>query len=660
MGVLTLIGSWSLSKADLTVRLSGRKPRDLFTYLALSPARQSRAALAALFWPGSASELARSSLRQSVSVLNRALVEAGLDILDTSAESLGLRAAGIVTDVDLLGNRLAAGEFTAFDCDRVEALPKVLLTGFGETGPALEDWARDTRARLIGGIQAQLVRALTDTRAKPEMRLRLARAALVLDAYDEAAARAVMSCLVEGGNAAAALRFYGEFFDRLGAELDAEPSVETQDLAVRIKQMEPGAPVAAARGPAPDAPAPRVAPALRAGAVVAVLPFDIYGSDPAERHVSLGLLDQITCHLSTFRAPAVISSNSTRGYLGRAPAIAEVREALRADYVVTGTVLTRGAEARVTVQLVDAPSGVILWAQGFPARTEALFDIHATIAERIAHAIAPSVDLAELRRVEGDQVAHLEPYHLVLRAKDLILRLERAAFDQAGDLLAEAERKDPGFGPLHALRAEWLALRLWQGWSESPERDVRTLEAHALRAVAALPGNGRCIALLAHCRTLFDRAHGDALRLFDRALEICPNDSETLAWTVPTLAYCDRAGQAIAHGTKAIALSPLDPFLFRNEHFLSIAHYAAGEMDRAAELGLSVLNRAPDYGSNLRMTIAALQAAGRRPEARDLAARHRAAQPGFAVSGLLPKLGFQSAAMREIFAGHLVAAGLPA
>ncbi len=439
--------------------------------------------------------------------------------------------------------RLAAGDFTAVDCDRIEALPKVLLTGFGEAGPQLEDWARDIRARLIAGVQSQIVGALAQAAAAPALRLRLARAALVLDAYDEAAARAVMSCLVEAGNAAAALRFYGEFYDRLVAELDAEPSVETQDLAVRIKQMEPGAPVAAPRAPVPEPAAPRAATPQRAGAVVAVLPFDLYGSDTPDRHVSLGLLDQITCHLSTFRAPAVISSNSTRGYLGRAPAIAEVRDALRADYVVTGTVLTQGAEARVTVQLVEAVSGVILWAQGFPARTEALFDIHATIAERIAHAIAPSVDLAELRRVEGDQAAQLEPYHLVLRAKDLILRLERAAFDQAGGLLTEAERKDPGFGPLHALRAEWLALRLWQGWSESPERDVRALEAHAMRAVAALPGNGRCIALLAHCRTLFDRAHGDALRLFERALEICPNDSETLAWTVPTLAYCDRPGR---------------------------------------------------------------------------------------------------------------------
>lgn len=655
-GVLSLVGSWSLSHLEATVQLPGRKARDLFTYLALSPAAaQSRPALAGLFWPDSSLDLGRSSLRQSVSVLNRALAEVGLDILDATAESLGLRPGSVVTDVDLLCERLVAGRFSQADIDMVEALPKLLLAGFGEAGPGLEDWLREARARLTGGVQAAAGTALGKAEVPAPLRLRLARAALVLDAFDEAAARAVMSCLVEGGNAAAALRFYGEFYERLGAELDAEPSVETQDLAVRIKQMQPGTAPAA-----PLAAAPASAAGPRGGAVVAVLPFDFLGGGLTEGHISLGLLDQITCHLSTFRAPAVISSNSTRGWLGKAPTIAEVHGALRADYVVTGTVLVRGTEARVTVQLVDGATGVILWAQGFPARADALFDIHATIAERIANAVVPSVDLAELRRVAGEHLTLLEPYHLVLRAKDLILRLDRASFDQADHLLAEAERKDPGFGPQHALRAEWLALRLWQGWSGTPEDDARALETHALRAIATLPGNGRCIALLAHCRTLFGQAHAEAMRLFDRALAICPNDSETLAWTVPTLAFCDRADQAVTHGERAIALSPLDPFLFRNEHFLSIAHYAGGNLDRAAELGLSVVARAPDYGSNLRLTIAALEGAGRRKEAREVVNRHRALQPEFSVAALVPKLGFQSAALRETYAGRLISAGLPA
>ncbi len=133
-----------------------------------------------------------------------------------------------------------------------------MLTGFGEAGPQLEDWARDTRARLIAGVQSQLVGAWHRPR-RTGAAAAAGTAALVLDAYDEAAARAVMSCRVEAGNAAAALRFYGEFYDRLVAELDAEPSVETQDLAVRIKQMEPGAPVAAPRPPAPEPAAPRAA-----------------------------------------------------------------------------------------------------------------------------------------------------------------------------------------------------------------------------------------------------------------------------------------------------------------------------------------------------------------------------------------------------------------
>lgn len=656
---LSVLGPWRLAARQSDITIPSRKARDILTYLVLETASaQPRPVLADLFWPDSGADLARSSLRQALSILKRALDEAGPDILTITPDGIGLHKARVTTDLAGLVARLADGTFRQADCHMVEALQTMLLTSFGAPGPALEDWLRDARARLVGDVQAAVAQAVDRRDIPGDLRLRLARAALVLDAYDEAAARAVMRCLVEAGNAAAALRFYGSFYERLDVELDAEPSVETQDLAVQIKQMQAASTLPSDAMPAAVPAVPR--PASGFGAIVAVLPFESLGPDAVPGHVSLGLLDQITCHLATFRAPAVISSNSTRGYLGRSPGIAEVRTALQADYIVTGSILTRGSEARVQVQLADGRSGVILWAQAFPARSEMLFDIHATIAERIANAVVPSVDLAELRRVEADSFDLLEPYHLVLRAKDLILRLDRGSMDRAGALLADAERKDPGFGPMHALRAEWLAIRLWQGWTDSPDPDRQALESHALRAIAALPGNGRSMALLAHCRTVFSRNHADALRLFDKALSICPNDAETLAWTVPTLAFCDRTDEAIRHGEQAVALSPLDPFLFRNEHFLSIAHYAAGDPARAAELGLSAHARVPDYGSNLRMTIAALEAAGRRAEARPLVEQHARVHPDFSVSALVPRIGFQQPATRAIFAQRLVAAGLPA
>lgn len=651
---LSVIGTWKLTDRDREIVLPSRKARDLLTFLVLSDlGSHPRATLAETFWPFSAPDLARASLRHAVYVTSRALSEQGLVLLEVQPETVGLIAGRINTDIDRLRGRLAAGQVTTADCQVIETLSSGLLRSFADTGPALQDWLRETRGRLLAAVQADLNTALARADLPAELRLRLARAGLALDEFNEVAARSIMSCLLETGNAAAALRFYGSFHERLGEELDAEPSIETQDLAVRIKQMQPATPAEAA-GPPP--PVGRDHP----GAVVAVLPFDFLGADATPPHIVLGLLDQITCHMAGFSAPAVISSNSTRGFLGQVPGIADIRRTLGADYIVTGSVMVHGGQARVQVQLAESTRGIVRWAQVFHAPQGALFDLQATIAEKIANAVVPSVDLIELRRIEHQSLDRLEPYHLVLRAKELILRFERTALAAAGELLAEAERKDPGFGPMHALRAEWHALRLWQGWSDAPEAECDALETHALRAIAASPSNGRSLALLGHCRTMLGHRHDEALRLFERALEVCPNDAETLAWTVPTLSFCDETARAAVHGEKSIALSPLDPFLFRNQHFLAIAHYAAGNVERAAELGLASHARAPDYMSNLRMTIAALVACGRAGETAALVQRHNRLEPGFSVHALVPRIGFRRHEIRDVYARQLIAAGLPA
>ena len=132
----------------------------------------------------------------------------------------------------------------------------------------------------------------------------------------------------------------------------------------------------------------------------------------------------------------------------------------------------------------------------------------------------------------------------------------------------------------------------------------------------------------------------------------------------------DNSGYALRHlfigaeGTlgiitaAALRLSPRDPLLFRNQHFLGIAHYALGEVARAVELGLACYRRAPRYTSNLRMTLAALAAQGQ-TDAGMLRA-HAALEPGFSVRGFMQAQAFRDPDQRTRYADHLLRAGLPA
>lgn len=642
---MTLLPPWRLDGPGGQIDIPSRKARALLACLALSPGRgQGRGSLASLFWGDSDTDKARASLRQVISGLRATLQGQGAPLLSTSAETVVLVPGGLATDLDALCAAIRNGLPDEGDIDRIAALPG-LLSDLRDVSDGFEEFV----ARAVDQAVAQATRALKgvfDDPSQPAtLRLRAAQAAWVLDDLDEAALRAQMTCLVQAGNSAAALRLYGVFHDRLSQGMDAEPSPETQDLAVRIKLAES-----------------RQAPPARTETLplvtVAVLPFEFLGAEPVPDYVAIGLLDQITCQLAGYRAPAVISSNTMRRYLGTVPDLAELRRALRAKYVVSGTVLLHAGEAAVSVQLVDTGSAHVVWAGTYRCAAAGLFDIRASLAETLASVIMPNVDVAELRTAIDMPSAALEPYHLALRAKDLIFRLDRPSLEAAGALLEQAVAQAPLFGPAHALLGEWHVLRYWQGWGPPLDIAREAAQQHLARAIMLSPGDARAMALWGHCRFALARDQDGALRLIETALTLRPNDSGTLVWATPTLAFNGHAERAVAYAQKALGLSPMDPFRYCNEHFLSIAHYCAGDYDAAAETGLACFRKVPHFGSNLRMSIASLVAAGRIDEAGPLVARHRRQEPDFSVAAFMPRHGLRDPVDRRVFGDRLIAAGL--
>ena len=644
---LALTPQWNLSRGNTRIELSSLKAKALITYLVLQRAYDhNREALAALLWADGDQRKARTSLRQIVAILKKNLPDETAFV--HSKNAVGLNRDRFVTNIDLVLDEIDTGLLDADQMRQISGLATA-LSEFEEIGDEFGGWVRDTRLFLMRRTLDRLKTICIDETRPINLRLRVAEVAHSLDDLDEDAVRALMRLHVARNNSVVALRIYGDFCARLEVELDAEPSIETQDLAVQIKLAQ-------------DKPAVS-APALpRAGSVVtvAVLPFEVIGQVDVPEYVLLGLLDQITCELATLRAPAVISSNTTRRYLGTAPEPSAVGQALDASYVVSGTLRAQGHDVLISIQLAGSADNRLIWANTLTCSMQDVYNIKTPIAQDVVSAIAPSINTAELARTHTAPVTELEPYHLVLRAKDMIFQLSQPAFAQAGDILKLAVTNSPHFAPAHALLAEWFTLAVWQGWSKDRNADQRAIDTHVRRAISLSPGDGRALALWGHSRMILHREYDVALQAFDTALDLCPNDSETLVWSVPTLAYTGDAARAIELGQRAVNLSPLDPFAFRNEHFLSLAHYSAGEYDRSADLGLSSFRRAPSYSSNIRATIAALHASDRLDEATPLLTHHRTIEPDFSLDDYYGWQGFRSNSMRQEFCDRLRHAGIPA
>jgi DNA-binding SARP family transcriptional activator/TolB-like protein len=673
--VISVLGGIGLSYGGREVRLANRKARALLAYLAMSEtASERRERLAGLFWGDSTEQNARTSLRQVLFELRETLEPLGCTTLTADRQDISLAPDTIDLDLGNVLRELGHGEVPEHLLTQ-SRIADTLFAGYDDLSPMFKEWVVSTRRAVHDRLMRALERGYDNAGLQRRQRRRMAEAALLLDPTHEAAGRAAMRLAAEDGETGAALRAYATLYDALGEEVDMEPSAPTQDLLVQIKQgrfdAPPAAPVAPvtalAPPPAPAAgeeaaralPLARISLSLAGAPTVAVLPFRSIGPDPISGYFAEGIAEDTICMLATLREPVVISSNSTRRFRDQEVALDQIGRQLGAGYVVTGSIRASGQRLRLAVELVEAASGMVLWGGAYDAETPQLFDAQEDIAARIARALVPKLRDAELRRSRGQRAEDLTAYHMMLQARDLMFRLEPEPFEQAGEMLRKATALDPGYSPTHTALASWYSIRLGQGWSADPTADSRALEQMARIAVSLDSGNGRALAMLAHNRTILRRAYDEALGLFDRALGSAPNDAEALMWSSPTFAYVGEADEAVRRAERAIALSPQDPFLFRFEHFLCIAHYAAGDYEQAVHWGRRSLRGNPHYTSNLRMTAAALAGTGRPQEAQPLVSKVLELQPSFRVTPMIAQQAFRDEGKRQQYGRHLVEVGLP-
>jgi len=619
---IRVFSNWTMFIDDIAVQVNGLKARALITMLILgAPKLLSRKEIADTLWPASSPDKARASLRQTISEIKRAMTQSKLGTEFLEGSELGGGIWKVETEIDAIDEATTSSDEIARIVQLVSKENQILAS-LDAISEVFDDWLIGVRMRIGDTIQRKLSSIYTSPNVSAGISIIAADAALDFD-----------------------------FVDLLDEELGAEPSIKTQDLAVEIKlSSEPRA------GPQSSS---RVAPRIGEEPLsLAVLPFEALGSDPMDRFVTLGILDQVTCLLATHKVPAVISSNSTRIYMNKDIPIRDVGAELGVTYVVTGSTRSIGNAVSIAVQLCDARTEHVIWSWIRTCNRNELIEINSVIAQQISTALHPSINAAELTRTWNTKDVDLEPYHLLLRAKDRMFRLTYKGFSEAGELLTQAIEKGPNFAPAHALLADWYSIRFWQKWSNEPDLDFDRMNEHVQRAMSLAPGDGRIMAMWGHFKVVLERNYDSAIELFSEAIELFPNDAETLNWSVPTLAYSGHAAHAVENAQKALRLSPHDPFLFRSEHFLSIAYYALGDFDKAAQYGLSSFKRVPTYTSNLRTTIASLVAAEREAELSGLLAAHLVAEPEFSVKAFVPNHGFRDYADKALYGERLLAAGL--
>lgn len=405
----------------------------------------------------------------------------------------------------------------------------------------------------------------------------------------------------------------------------------------------------------PEAAALRVVHALPS---IAVLPLRNLTGDPSQDYFAEGVVEDINTSLSGLHELLVIARGSTVSFAGRDADPCDVGRALGVGYVLMGSFRRAGEIFRIAVQLRETETGSALWTERLELPRDALFDAQDRLVERVVAGIAPHVQAVELRRTLRKRPESFTAYDHMLRALHVMDSLEHATFVRAREHLERAIAEDPGFATPYAWAARWYRLWVGQGWSTDPRGDGERSEALARKALEIDAENPLALASLGHTRAFLARDPEGAWPYFERALEASPNSA--MAWTLSSaaLAYMGRGEQAVQHAEHGVRLSPFDRSRYLADHFVAIAHYAAGNYDEAIRWGRRAYEENRNFTSTIRVLAPALAAAGRIEEAKKIAARLDELEPDFSLAEYeRSRILYRPAALVKVVMGHMRLAG---
>jgi DNA-binding SARP family transcriptional activator len=629
---LRLLGPMAISRAGTALALPpSRKLRALIAYLALAPHPVQRAHLCELLWD--VPNDPRGELRWCLSKARTLLDEPGRRRVETVQDTVRLGLVDCHVDAIEIGSAMQQG-IAQLDCGRLQALAALFSGDFLEgleidRNPFFNNWLTAQRRRLrachaavLEHLAASLPAGSGDTFACLDKWLQLAP-------FDRRAHELLLGLLAQRGqwregeeHLAAAVRA----FEADG--LDWRPLRDTwRNLRGRASETPR---LEAAPGAASEA-----ASAERAGrASIAVMPFVDRSAQAGVRGgLADGLAYDIITRLAKLRSLFVIAQGTVFALDQRNVGPDEAGRTLNVDYVVSGWLQRRQDRIAVAVELIEARTARIVWADVYDRQLDDALLALDEIGNRIVAAIDIEIEAAERNRAILKPPNSLDAWQAHHRGLWHMYRFNRADNEQARHFFEMALRLDPTFSRAYA----GLSFTRWQDafqrWGEQAPAIDMAFEAAGQGLIA---DDRDPAAHWAMGRALWLRGSQDqSLAELTRAVDLSPNFA--LAHYTLGFVHCQSgdAEAAIGSSDHSRDLSPYDPLLFGMLAVRALALVRLGRFEEAAGWALKAAARPNAHVHILAIAACCLAIAGKDDETSGLLAAIRKTHPSYCVDDFL-------------------------
>jgi len=344
---------------------------------------------------------------------------------------------------------------------------------------------------------------------------------------------------------------------------------------------------------------------------IAVMPFVNASGNKDIEYLSDGLTDSLIFRISQLPNLKVSPTSSVMRFKNSAKDVAEVAKELDVDGVLTGRLMQVGDSMSISVQLIDARTQKLVWAEEYDRKMADLLATQREIATTLTQKMQLRLGGNE-RGITKKYTSSNEAYQLYLKGRYHYSRRNKEDMLKAIDSYKQAIELDANFALAYAAIAE-AYNSMGKNPDVAPIDSIPLAKAAATRALEIDPMLPQAHSALGDSIALYDWNWAEAEKHFKRALELDPNISYShVTYGLSYLAPTGNVDGVVRELERAVELEPLSLI---NNAVLTSAYIYDQKYDKAVSQARSAFDLDTSFQFTRHWLGMALVAAGKYDEA---------------------------------------------
>jgi serine/threonine protein kinase/Flp pilus assembly protein TadD len=308
---------------------------------------------------------------------------------------------------------------------------------------------------------------------------------------------------------------------------------------------------------------------------LAVLPFS--NNDPSTEYLSDGITESLIENLSQLPDLKVKSSSTVFHYKGRAADPREIGRELGVHALLSGSIVQRGDELAVSVELIDVRDDSHIWGERYARKVSEVVALPQQISKDVSQKLRVRPNELDHSQITRNYSPDSEAYRLYLQGRYNWNKRTVEGLRKGIDYFGQAILRDQDYSLAYAGLADcYLLLNVYN--ITSADDSYPKAEAAANRALSLNANLAEAHTSLAFVNYRYHLKWAEAEEHFKKAIALNPSYATAHQWYASLLTIMGRSDEAVVEARTAHDLEPFSLTIYSD--YIRTLYYA-GQLDQA-------------------------------------------------------------------------------